>query len=90
MRNRGQFDTWYPEGTCAVWEAICPDAADGTLSEAEQRAFERHIAGCVRCADEYANAQRGAAWLGMLSMLVIVVETGIGKRLGKEKVGRRM
>ncbi len=51
---------------CAVCEAMCPDAVDGTLAEAERGVFERHVAGCVSCAKEYAEAQRGAAWLGVL------------------------
>jgi anti-sigma factor RsiW len=45
---------------------MCPDAVDGTLAEAERRVFERHVAGCVSCAKEFEEAQRGAAWLGML------------------------
>jgi Putative zinc-finger len=51
---------------CAVCEAMCPDAVDGTLTEAERRVFERHVAHCPACAKEYEEAQRGAAWLGML------------------------
>jgi anti-sigma factor RsiW len=51
---------------CAVCEAMLPEAVDGTLSEAEQRAFDKHVAGCVECANELAEAKRGAAWLGML------------------------
>ena len=51
---------------CAVCEAMCPDAVDGTLTEAERRAFERHVAHCPNCARELEEARRGAAWLGML------------------------
>jgi anti-sigma factor RsiW len=51
---------------CAVCEAMLPDAVDGLLNEHEQRAFDRHVAGCVECARELAAARRGAAWLGML------------------------
>jgi anti-sigma factor RsiW len=51
---------------CAVCEAMCPDAVDGTLTAAEQRVFERHVAHCPSCAKELEEAQRGAAWLGML------------------------
>ncbi len=51
---------------CAVCEAMCPDAVDGMLTEPERRVFERHVAGCVNCAREYEEAQRGAAWLGVL------------------------
>jgi hypothetical protein len=51
---------------CTVCEAMCPDAVDGMLTDAERRVFERHVAGCVNCAREYEEAQRGAAWLGVL------------------------
>jgi hypothetical protein len=51
---------------CALCEAMCPDAVDLTLTPAEQRLFDAHIAGCVSCAQELAEAQRGAAWLAML------------------------
>lgn len=47
-------------------EAMLPEAVDGALSEAEQRAFDQHVAGCVECARELAEARRGAAWLAML------------------------
>ena len=45
---------------------MLPDAVDGMLSEPEQRAFDKHVAGCTVCAQELEEAQRGAAWLGML------------------------
>lgn len=61
----GQFEENL-NSECAVYEAMCPEAVDGTLTEAERRAFDKHIAGCVHCAQELAEAQRGAAWLGML------------------------
>jgi anti-sigma factor RsiW len=51
---------------CAVCETMLPEAVDGMLSEAEQSAFDRHVAGCVECASELAEAKRGAAWLSML------------------------
>jgi hypothetical protein len=51
---------------CAVCETMLPEAVDGMLSEAEQSAFDRHVAGCVECARELAEAKRGAAWLSML------------------------
>lgn len=66
VSNRGQFEEMYPNAACAAWEAMCPDAVDGTLTEAEQRAFDKHVAGCVHCAAELEAAQRGAAWLHML------------------------
>lgn len=58
-------DSLKPEG-CLVCEAMLPDAVDGTLNEAEQKAFDKHVASCVACANELAEAQRGAAWLHML------------------------
>ncbi len=51
---------------CAVCEAMCPDAVDGTLADADRRVFERHVTHCAACAKEYEEAQRGAAWLGVL------------------------
>jgi len=51
---------------CAVCEAMCPEAVDGTLTAAEQKAFDKHVAGCVACAKELAEAHRGAAWMQML------------------------
>jgi anti-sigma factor RsiW len=62
-----QFDGFDPAmDGCAVCEAMLPEAVDGTLSAEEQRAFDRHVASCTRCAEELAEAQRGAAWLSML------------------------
>jgi anti-sigma factor RsiW len=54
------------QGACAVCEAMLPEAVDGLLNDAEQRAFDKHVAGCVECARELAEARRGAAWLSML------------------------
>jgi anti-sigma factor RsiW len=62
----GQFELENQPANCAVCEAMLPEAVDGTLTEAEQRAFDKHVAGCVECARELAEAQRGRAWLGML------------------------
>ena len=68
MANWSQFEDLNKNKPteCAVCEAMCPDAVDGTLTEAERRVFERHVAHCAGCAKEYEEAQRGAAWLGML------------------------
>jgi hypothetical protein len=64
---RNQFDKFESRpSACFVCEAMLPDAVDGTLSESEQRAFDIHVAGCVECSNELAEARRGAAWLGML------------------------
>jgi hypothetical protein len=51
---------------CTVCETMLPEAVDGLLTAEEQRAFDTHVAGCVECSRELAEAQRGAAWLGML------------------------
>src|ERR1700682_6253122 len=51
---------------CAQCEAMLTDALDGTLSAADQAAFDLHLLSCVTCADMMADAQRGAAWLDML------------------------
>lgn len=51
---------------CLACEALFVDALDGTLGTVEQSFFDRHLQSCVVCADAYAEAQRGAAWLEML------------------------
>lgn len=51
---------------CAPWAMLLPDAVDGLLSDAEQRALDQHLAGCVGCSEELAEAQRGLAWLTVL------------------------
>jgi hypothetical protein len=45
---------------------MCLDAVDGTLTAAEQAVFDRHVAGCVECAEQLSEARRGAAWMEML------------------------
>jgi hypothetical protein len=54
--------------TCEACEAMCLDAVDETLSAAELAVFERHVAGCVNCAQQLAEARRGAAWMQMLKV----------------------
>src|SRR6201999_2536884 len=51
---------------CEACEAWCLDAVDGTLTAAEQAMFDRHVTGCVKCAEQFSEAQRGAAWMEML------------------------
>lgn len=51
---------------CEACEAWCLDAVDGTLTAAEQTMFDRHVAGCVECAEQFSEAKRGAAWMEML------------------------
>lgn len=52
--------------TCGQCERMMLDAADGTLLPEEQVQFDLHVAGCEGCSRSLADAQRGAAWLGML------------------------
>ena len=67
MALRNQFDKFESRpSACFVCEAMLPEAVDGTLSETEQRAFDKHVAGGVECSNGLAEARRGAAWLGML------------------------
>jgi hypothetical protein len=51
---------------CAQCEAMLTDALDGTLSPADQAAFDLHLLSCTPCSSMMADAQRGAAWLEML------------------------
>lgn len=51
---------------CAAWAALLPDAAEDLLSGAEREALDKHVLTCDGCAWELADAQRGAAWLGLL------------------------
>jgi Putative zinc-finger len=53
-------------GHCAQCEAMLADAIDGTLSTADQAIFDAHMAECGPCAQLFADARRGAAWLEML------------------------
>ncbi len=52
--------------TCAPWTTLLPDAAEGLLSDAEQRGLNQHLAGCPACTEELSAAQRGMAWLTVL------------------------
>lgn len=51
---------------CARCEAMLADALDGTLSAADQAAFDLHMISCSACSAMLADAQRGADWLAML------------------------
>jgi hypothetical protein len=66
---------------------MLPEAVDGTLTETEQQAFDRHVAGCVRCSLELAEAQRGAAWLSMLKTKAPEPPTGLLERILAETSG---
>ena len=71
MADFNQFGSAKPAHTgdpqhCAHCEAMLADALDGTLSAADQSAFDLHMVGCATCASMFDDAQRGAAWLEML------------------------
>lgn len=51
---------------CLACEALIPDALDEVLSETDRLWFDRHVMTCAACSEMVADAQRGAAWLGML------------------------
>ena len=58
--------TQYAGMGCEACEAMCLDAVDGTLTAADQAMFDRHVTGCVECAEQFSEAKRGAAWMEML------------------------
>ncbi len=68
MADKAKFGQGYSREAlpCEACEAMCLDAVDGTLSTPEQAAFDRHVAGCVMCAEQLGEARRGAAWMEML------------------------
>ena len=51
---------------CAACEELFTDAIDGLLSPADEVFFTHHLGGCLTCAEAFAEAQRGAAWLDLL------------------------
>ncbi|WP_255484420.1 zf-HC2 domain-containing protein [Granulicella sp. 5B5] len=72
---------------CAVCEAMLPEAVDGTLTADEQRAFDTHVASCTHCAQELAEARRGAAWLSMLKSKTPEPPVGLLERILAETSG---
>jgi hypothetical protein len=83
-----QFEGFEDRSTaCTVCEAMLPEAVDGMLSEAEQAAFDKHVAGCVECARELAEAQRGAAWLSMLKSQAPEPPAGLLAKILAETTG---
>jgi anti-sigma factor RsiW len=72
---------------CSVCEAMLPEAVDGMLSEIEQSAFDKHVAGCVECARELAEARRGAAWLSMLKSQAPEPPAGLLAKILAETTG---
>lgn len=85
MSQFGEFDE--RKSACAVCEAMLPEAIDGTLSETEQRAFDKHLASCVECARELAEAQRGAAWLSILKSQAPEPPAGLLAKILAETTG---
>jgi hypothetical protein len=94
VANRDQFGEFGEvesseerSAACAVCETMLPEAVDGMLSEAEQRAFDKHVAGCVECARELAEAKRGAAWLSMLKSQTPEAPAGLLAKILAETTG---
>ena len=52
--------------SCAQCEAMLTDAIDGTLSQADKEAFDRHVETCEICSQMLADARKGAALLELL------------------------
>jgi len=83
-----QFEGFEERSTaCTVCEAMLPEAVDGMLSETEQSAFDTHVAGCVECARELAEARRGAAWLSMLKSQAPEPPAGLLAKILAETTG---
>lgn len=74
---------------CDLCEAMLLDAVDGTLSAEEQADFERHVAGCVACARDLAEARRGAAWMEMLKEQKPEPSAALLSRILAETTGRQ-
>ncbi len=51
---------------CIACQALLTDALDGNLGEIDQAWFDRHVRTCAECGEQFADAQRGAAWLDLL------------------------
>ncbi len=71
MADFSKFGSGTPTGPgnsshCTQCEAMLSDALDGTLSAADQAAFDLHMIGCPSCAAMLADARRGADWMAML------------------------
>ena len=71
MAKTFQFDDFGPKPAnlpphCAACEELFTDALDDLLSPADQAFFDRHLAGCTSCMDNFSQAKRGAAWLDVL------------------------
>lgn len=66
--NPYKFDEQRPQQhpNCVACDEMLLDATDGLLSDSDQAFFDRHLTGCVTCANSFADAQRGAAFLSLL------------------------
>jgi hypothetical protein len=62
----GGMEQGQTSDACSQCEDMLADALDGTLSAADQTIFDAHMAHCAECSQMFADARRGAAWLGML------------------------
>jgi anti-sigma factor RsiW len=82
-----QFEGFDEQMNCAFCDSMLPEAVDGTLTLAEQQAFDRHMAGCTRCSQELAEAKRGAAWLSMLKTKAPEPPAGLLERILAETSG---
>lgn len=69
MADWTQFRQAEPQlrSSCELCEAMVPDAVDDLLSASERRWFEEHVLHCAACGELWADSQRGAAWMGVLS-----------------------
>jgi hypothetical protein len=81
------FEFGERSAACTVCETMLPEAVDGMLGEAEQAAFDKHVAGCVECARELAEAKRGAAWLSMLKTQAPEPPAGLLAKILAETTG---
>ena len=69
MANSHFSDSDAPEARaphCIACQALLTDALDGNLGEIDPAWFDRHVRTCAECGEQFADAQRGAAWLDLL------------------------
>ncbi len=52
---------------CDEWENLLADALDGTLTAADQAAFNRHQNECALCAQMLKETEQGKAWMQYLA-----------------------
>jgi hypothetical protein len=83
-----QFEGFDEQMNCEMCDIMLPEAVDGTLTPVEQKAFDRHMAGCTRCSQELAEAKRGAAWLSMLKSKAPEPPAGMLERILAETSGK--